>query len=253
MSIKFLPIILSASLVICINPFSCSEAYAAGQVSPVVTPEQDTKSGFDDYIKMLGVRTMLSKEDARTYSATINDLVGSYFYVNDQNEVQLLGRPDGIPKATTVQLKDKIEYQAATDDATSITATLPWLSALFKAQTKTSILLQDIATVVGTSDPKTISAHRVGLAAPAGKPLWFISGATVTLVSATNYSNKSFEGSTVIQIGGSKIYTRNALQNAWVISINKVPVGENVGLIDDSLKGKIIKIRKAPVPSKRKN
>lgn len=228
--------------------------------SPIVKTNLDESSTFDDYIKALGVKTVLADEDARTYSSDLNDLVGSYFYVDENGIVNLLGRPDAIPKATLIQLKDKIEYQSATEKGSSISAALPWLSFLFKANYKTSVLMQDIASVVGTSNPSTISTN-LPSTAPADKQIWFISGATVTLVSATTYSNKAFNGSSIIQVGGNALYAKNILQNAWIISLNKVRANSitksvnpliNKNIMaepfvfgnDDPLAGKIVKIKK---------
>jgi hypothetical protein len=218
-------------------------AFSADKPTPIVPTTLDDKSSFADYIKALGVKMFLSGEDARTYSSDLSDLVGSYFYVDDNSMTVLMGRPDAIPKATAVQLKDKIEYQSATDKGASLSATLPWLSFLFKSDKKTSILMQDIASIVGTSDPATIKANIPAGIAPTGKQVWFITGATVTLVSATLYSNKSFNGSTIIQVGGNALHSQNILQNAWIISLNKVPTG-TVGLHGNSLNGAVITIKK---------
>ncbi len=245
-------------LVILLSFFSFTSNVFANTPTPIVKTTLDANSKFNDYIKALGVKTVLSDEDARTYSSDLNDLVGNYFYVDEIGIVNLLGRPDAIPKATIIQLKDKVEYQSATEKGSSISATLPWLSFLFKANFKTSILMQDIASVVGTSNPPTITAN-LPSTAPAGKQIWFISGATVTLVSATTYSNKTFEGSSVIQVGGNALYTKNILQNAWIISLNKVransipqpvaqPIDKSMGESflfkdKDPLAGKIVKIK----------
>jgi hypothetical protein len=211
--------------------------------SPIVTTKLDDGSTFNDYIKALGVKTFLANEDARTYSSDLDDLVGNYFYVDDAGLVNLLGRPDAIPKATAIQLKDKIEYQAATDTGGSLSATLPWLSFLFKADKKTSVLMQDIASVVGTSNPTTISQN-LPPTSPTGKQVWFISGATVTLVSSTVYSDNSFNGSSIVQVGGNALYTQNILQNAWVISLNKVRAN-NVGILgEDPWAGKVLTIKR---------
>lgn len=239
-------------------------APASAADSPVVTTSADGTQNFQQYINALGLKIFLSSEDARTYSSDLDGLVGNYFYVGDDGVIVLLGRPDNIPKATAIQLKDKIEYQAATDNGSSISATLPWLSFLFGNDVKTSILMQDIASVVGTSDPTVIHTYLPTGLAPAGKQIWFISGATVTLISATQYSDTSFDGSTVIQVGGKYLNTKNVLQNAWIISINRVPAtapvvagGGGGGAahapmlalthpVRDALSGHIVHVRRLP-------
>jgi hypothetical protein len=231
-----------SALLLAIGPVS------AATNSPLVATQLDDKSTFDDFVKALGVKSILTNEDAKSYSADLSGLVGNYFYVDSENTIALIGRPDTIPRSSIIQLKDKIVYQSAVEQGGELSATLPWLSFLFKANVKTSILMQDIATVIGTSDPRTIKENLPTGIAPKGKTIWFISGATVTVVSASSYSNKSFTGSSIIQVGGSKLYTKNGLQNAWIISINKVPAsaGEN---LSDPLAGKIVKIK--PIPKNK--
>ena len=229
-----------ASLSLFMSPLA-----AVAADSPLVSPELDPeKASFNDYVKALGLKTILGNEDARTYSSDLGSIVGSYFYVDDDNTLVRIGRPDAIPKATSIQLKDKIEFQAATEDGGDISATLPWLSFLFKKETKTSVLMQDIASVIGTSDPKIIKDNLPTGIAPAGKAVWFITGATVTVISATTYSSQNINGSSIIQVGGSKIYSKNSLQNAWIISLNKVRASNGQGILNDPLAGKVVRIKK---------
>lgn len=223
--------------------------YAEG--NPLVNSQPGDTSKFNDYVKTLGRRAILADEDARTYASDLDSLVGFYFWLDNDNTINLIARPDNIQKATLIQLKDKIEFQSTTEDGGSLSTTLPWLSFLFKTDDKTSVLIQDLATVIGTSDPNTIKTNFPRGMAPDGKEVWFITGATVTLVSATLYSDKSFNGSTIIQVGGNALYTQNTLQNAWVISINKVRASGGVGALSDPLAGKIIRIKKPTKISER--
>lgn len=246
-------LILSILLLLAVFPSSVSLAAPTDQQSqgsPVVDTSVDSNLSFNDYIKALGIKVFLLPEDARTYSSDLTGLVGSYFYIDDDDNIQLIGRPDAIPQATAFQLKDKIEYQAATDQGSSISATLPWLSFIFGHNSKTSILMQDIATVVGTSDPAKIHANIPQGIAPANKQIFFITGATVTLVSATQYFDTNVQGSSIIQVGGKYLYTKNILQNAWIISINKVaatqpPSGVTALMKVDLMKGRAFHIKTA--------
>lgn len=233
-------------LIACLSTWTfLSLGSATATPNPIVNSTQDNTKPFGDYIKALGVKLMLADEDARTYSSDLDALVGNYFYVDEQGNIVLVGRPDNIPKATSVQLKEKIEYQAAVDNGSSISATLPWLSFIFGHNTKTSIVMQDIASVVGTSDPTIVKINAPAGIAPAGKQLWFISGATVTLVSATQYADTNIQGSSIIQVGGKFLYTKNILQNAWIISLNRVPVSSaQFKTVHDTLGGRVVRIKK---------
>lgn len=235
----------------CVMVFlSCAVAPAWGQSdSPVAAPTFGSPGSYDQYLKDLGIRTYLSPEDTRNYGASLNSLVGMYFYINAQGEMIKLGRPDKIPVAATVQLKDKIEFQRTIDETNQVSISIPWVSALFKKSTKTILTIQDMVTVIGTSSPDIISANRPK--ASDDRRVLFVSAATVTLVSATRISNKSFDGATPIKIGGSKVFMDNSLQNAWIISLSLIEVGDSksigrgVTVSPADFRGRVISLKPA--------
>jgi hypothetical protein len=182
---------------------------------------------MDKNLESISKLLVLEETDARHYSSNLQNLVGNYYQVitNDSGPVlQLLGRASEDMKVDKFELKDKILFKKITDKNYNAGVNIPWLNLKAEGETKKETIIQDIATVSIPIAADFIQQHLPSdNIIDATLPVYFISGATVTIISQKQYSTTNIEGSIpIINIGGKHLYSKDIHANSWIVSVTKI-------------------------------
>jgi len=209
----------------------------AGGAAPSAVDGDAALSGISKLI-------LLDESDAKAYASNLQNLVGQYYQIvpipNGGHALQLLGRASEDMKVDKIELKDnKILFKKVTDSTYSAGITIPWLNLQAKSGERLDTLIQDIATVSAPSSANFISKNLPDSGAiDPSLSIYYVSGATVTLVSQKMYTTKNVEGAIAI-FGGKDAYVKDIISNGWLVSVTKIlakrPTTINKGISDKGI------------------
>lgn len=186
-------------------------------------PESDI---MDSNLKSLSELLLLSETDAKQYSSNLQNLIGQYYQivtVDGHKALQPLGRALEDMKVDKLELKDKVIFKKVIDKNYNSGINIPWLDLTAKDDEKIETLIQDIASVSAPSSAAFIHNHLPSRdVINPSLPVYYVSAATVTIISQKLYSSKNIAGSIpIVNIGGAQLYSKDIFSNAWIVSVSK--------------------------------
>jgi hypothetical protein len=222
------------------------------------TTKQEESANLMTISKLL----LLDETDAKQYRSNLQNLVGNYYQIKEQNGInviELLGRATENLTVDKIEIKDSVLFNRITDENYQIGISIPWLNLKANSGEKLETIIQDMAAVTAPSTAQFIKDHLPQEnVLDTSRNVYYISGATVTLISQKRYTTKQIDGAIpIVSIGGRAIYTDNLQTNSYIVSVTKtlamrattgshlMASGQGLYTEDPALDGLVVKVSKS--------